>query len=59
MREMTFPATISQGFRIVIPKSVRETLNLKKGEVIEVTVRRIKEEASSKPVLVVDAPSTV
>ena len=42
MESMTFPAKILKPLRITVPEAVGEALGLKPGELVEVSVKRIK-----------------
>jgi len=41
MREMTAPAKVDKQGRVTIPPVIRETLMIKEGDLVELTVRKI------------------
>lgn len=43
MDELNFVARIERGFRVFIPRAVREVLELEEGDYVEITIRRVRE----------------
>jgi len=41
-REMTFTAYVRMEGRVTIPKTVRDALDIKKGELVECRIRKVK-----------------
>lgn len=51
MESMTFPAKIMKPMRVTIPEAVKDVLGLETGDLVEVTVRKLKKSETDKPIV--------
>jgi AbrB family looped-hinge helix DNA binding protein len=46
--ELNFVARVEKGFRVFIPRAVREVLGLEEGDYVEITIKKVKEGGGRK-----------